>query len=52
MVERRINICKNCPELRPLVHQCKQCGCVMPVKVWFSGMKCPIDKWGREDEQG
>ena len=42
----RIDICKSCPQLRPRIHQCKVCGCIMPAKVWFMGEKCPEGKWG------
>ena len=27
------------------VGQCKQCGCIMKLKVQISDVKCPIGKW-------
>jgi len=42
----RIDICNTCPNLRPKIHQCKKCGCIMPAKVWFMGASCPEGKWG------
>jgi hypothetical protein len=46
VARHRIQICGKCPELRPKVHQCKQCGCIMPLKVRMMGQRCPLGKWG------
>jgi len=46
--ERRYEICKGCDKFRPQVRQCKECGCVMPVKVRIADATCPFDKWGKE----
>jgi len=45
LAEKRFNICKECPELIPLVSQCKKCGCFMSVKTKLDAAKCPLGKW-------
>jgi hypothetical protein len=42
---RRYDICKACPELIDLTKQCKQCGCVMPLKTKLAKAECPLKKW-------
>ena len=42
---RRLDICKACPELIPLTHQCKKCGCIMNLKVKLAAASCPLGKW-------
>jgi hypothetical protein len=43
--ERRYDICKSCPELIDLTKQCKQCGCLMPLKTKLLRAECPLKKW-------
>jgi hypothetical protein len=43
---KRLDICKSCPELLPITHQCKKCGCIMSLKVKLAEASCPLDKWG------
>ncbi len=42
---RRLDICKQCPELIQVTNQCKKCGCIMPIKVKLKEAVCPIGKW-------
>ena len=42
---KRLEICKNCPELIKLTDQCKKCGCFMNLKTKLEKAKCPIGKW-------
>jgi len=42
---RRYDICKACPELIDLTKQCKQCGCLMPLKTKLLRAECPLKKW-------
>ena len=42
---KRYDICKSCPELIELTKQCKQCGCVMPLKTKIAKATCPLSKW-------
>lgn len=42
---RRLDICKACPELIALTHQCKKCGCIMNLKVKLAAASCPLGKW-------
>jgi hypothetical protein len=41
----RMSVCLECPELVNISKQCKQCGCVMPLKVKLLKAECPIGKW-------
>jgi hypothetical protein len=41
----RYDICIICPELTSLTKQCKQCLCIMPLKVKLKNAKCPLGKW-------
>lgn len=41
----RFEICKQCIELIPIVNQCKQCGCFMPLKTKLEEARCPLGKW-------
>jgi hypothetical protein len=43
--EKRLSICKVCPELISLTTQCKKCGCFMVAKTKLEKAKCPIGKW-------
>jgi len=45
IAENRINICKGCPELLSMTHQCKKCGCFMSIKTKMQAAKCPLGKW-------
>jgi hypothetical protein len=42
---KRYDICKACPELIDLTKQCKQCGCIMPLKTKLLRAECPLKKW-------
>lgn len=41
----RYSLCQDCPEFIKLTTQCKQCGCIMKMKVKLKEAKCPIGKW-------
>ena len=43
--KERYDICLSCPELIALTKQCKQCGCVMPLKTKLMNAVCPLGKW-------
>ena len=43
--KERYDICLSCPELIALTKQCKQCGCVMPLKTKLRNAVCPLGKW-------
>lgn len=43
--EKRFEICKACPEIIPITHQCKKCGCFMAAKTKIELAKCPLNKW-------
>lgn len=44
--EKRMSICKECPEFIKLTQMCKECGCYMPSKTKSTIASCPIGKWG------
>ena len=41
----RFEICLQCPEILPITHQCKKCGCFMGAKTKLEAAKCPLGKW-------
>jgi hypothetical protein len=43
--EKRLSICKSCPELIPVTNQCKKCGCIMHLKTKLEKATCPLGKW-------
>jgi len=45
--EKRMSICKSCPEYIRFTHQCKKCGCLMHAKTKLADATCPLDKWGK-----
>lgn len=45
VAEQRLSICKACPEYIKATHQCKECGCIMNLKVKLPHAQCPFDKW-------
>ncbi len=47
IAEERFAICLKCPELVPVTHQCKKCGCFMKQKTKLANAFCPLDppKW-------
>lgn len=47
VIKERIEVCKTCPEKRPVVNVCAKCGCFIPLKAIYEGNTCPLDKWIR-----
>lgn len=45
--EKRLSICKSCPELINLTTQCKKCGCLMNMKTKLPHAECPLGKWSK-----
>lgn len=45
IINKRLDICKQCPELIQLTKQCKLCGCFMEMKTKLEIATCPIGKW-------
>jgi hypothetical protein len=43
--EARLNTCINCDRLIQLTKQCKECGCIMAIKVKLKNATCPLNKW-------
>ena len=43
--DKRIEICRSCPELIKLTFQCKKCGCFMKEKSKLIDAGCPLNKW-------
>lgn len=42
--EARYDICKGCTAFTAL-KTCKECGCIMPLKIKLHGAICPLGKW-------
>jgi hypothetical protein len=49
IVNKRLELCKACPELIASTSQCKKCGCFMNLKTKLAEAECPIGKWHREN---
>ena len=47
IADERFEICKGCPELIPVTHQCKKCGCMMKQKTKLANASCPLGKWSQ-----
>jgi hypothetical protein len=45
LVSERITICKACPWFVSKGQRCSKCGCVVPLKAYFSKEKCPVGRW-------
>lgn len=45
LADKRYDMCLKCPELIKITKQCKQCGCVMPLKTKLKEARCPLGKW-------
>ena len=43
--EERMKICEQCPSFQSTLKLCKECGCLMAIKVLFKGTSCPLGKW-------
>jgi hypothetical protein len=41
----RYNACLECDRLITSTKQCKECGCIMPLKTKIKNATCPIGKW-------
>ena len=46
----RFEICKECPSYIKLTHQCKDCLCIMNLKVKLAHASCPQNKWMPTEE--
>jgi hypothetical protein len=44
IAQKRMDICKSCPELLP-TGNCKKCGCFMSSKTKLPDASCPLHKW-------
>lgn len=42
--EQRYETCKGCDAFTAL-KTCRECGCIMPLKIKIAGAACPLDKW-------
>ena len=41
----RLGHCSQCPSFQTNVMLCKECGCLMKLKVLIPDAKCPLGKW-------
>lgn len=48
--KERYSICKSCDKFYPGLKMCKNCGCLLPVKVTMASSKCPLSYWDAETE--
>jgi hypothetical protein len=52
ITQKRMDICRGCDKYMSTFMRCKECGCVMPLKVRLKGQECPLQKWGPVDDDG
>ena len=45
VLAQRLGICVYCPKYRQKTQQCKECGCIMPLKAKLRDATCPLGKW-------
>lgn len=45
VVEQRIALCNECPNLFTPTRSCKLCGCFIDLKTKNQKSRCPINKW-------
>ena len=50
--QARMAICLECPQLRPIIHQCKECNCLMNTKTTLAMAECPLGKWKAVEVNG
>lgn len=45
--DRRLTICRSCPEYQPCGPRCRKCGCFLQVKARLESEsgQCPLKKW-------
>jgi len=43
--KERIEICRKCEHLNPILFQCKKCLCLLAFKTKMKNEDCPIGKW-------
>lgn len=43
--QKRLDTCRQCPELIRATVQCKKCGCFMKAKTKLKNASCPLSKW-------
>ena len=51
MSDERLKICNECDRYEPELTRCRECGCIMKVKSHIPNAHCPINKWGRYEEE-
>jgi hypothetical protein len=42
--QQRYEICKTCDSFT-MLKTCRECGCIMPLKVKIASVSCPLKKW-------
>lgn len=45
LIETRLKICDGCDKYIQLTKQCRECGCIMPLKTRLVNASCPLGKW-------
>lgn len=49
VAQQRFDICKECDQLMTPGYVCRQCLCVMKIKVKMVNSSCPLEKWGPDN---
>lgn len=48
VIDKRMSICKSCPDYVASTSQCRKCGCFMSAKTRLKVSSCPVNKWSRD----
>ena len=44
-ISARLEICNQCEKFISVTKQCRECGCIMPLKARLNTANCPLGKW-------
>jgi hypothetical protein len=45
IINSRMSTCLDCDRYIHITSQCKECGCIMPLKTKLKNASCPLGKW-------
>lgn len=45
LIQKRLDICKECEKYNPEKEKCSECGCYLSIKTSWDEQKCPLGKW-------
>lgn len=52
VAQSRMDTCRGCDRYMSSFMRCKECGCIMPLKVRMKDSECPLQKWAAVEDDG